>query len=95
MLIPPALVSAARATIGMVALPAILGTAIVLLIFLPLPSAFVYGRVAESSFWIAAAVGPSLVESIRRTAVEGSSWVGRISRYCGSSFTCKTPGQWA
>ena len=50
-------VSGAKAMIGMVALPAILGTAIVILIFLPMPSAFAYARIAESSFWIAAAVG--------------------------------------
>jgi hypothetical protein len=53
----PAGVSAAKAMIGMVALPAILGTAIVLLLSLPMPSAFAYARIAESSFWIAAAVG--------------------------------------
>lgn len=50
-------VSAGQATIGMVVLPAVLGTAIALLIFLPMPSAFAYARIAESSFWIAAAVG--------------------------------------
>jgi len=50
-------VRAAKAMIGMVALPAILGTATVLLIFLPMPSAFAYARIAESLFWIAAAVG--------------------------------------
>jgi hypothetical protein len=50
-------VSAAKAMLGMVALPAILGTTIVLLIFLPMTFAFVYARIAESSFWIAAAVG--------------------------------------
>ena len=53
----PVGVGAAKAMIGMVALPAILGTAIALLIFLPIPSAFAYARIAESSFWIAAAVG--------------------------------------
>ena len=53
----PVGVSAAKAMIGMIALPAILGTAIVLLIFLPMPSAFAYARIAESLFWIAAAVG--------------------------------------
>ena len=53
----PVGVSAAKAMIGMVALPAILGTATVLLIFLPMPSAFAYARTAESLFWIAAAVG--------------------------------------
>jgi hypothetical protein len=35
----------------------ILGTAIALLMFLPMPSAFAYARIAESLFWIAAAVG--------------------------------------
>lgn len=53
----PVGVSAARAMIGMIALPAIFGTAIVVLIFLPMPSAFAYARIAESSFWISAAVG--------------------------------------
>lgn len=53
----PAGVSAGRAMTGMIALPAILGTAMVVLIFLPMPSAFAYARIAESSFWIAAAVG--------------------------------------
>ena len=53
----PAGVSAAKAMIGMIALPAIFGTAIVFLIFLPMPSAFAYARIAESSFWIPAAVG--------------------------------------
>ncbi|HJP95438.1 MAG TPA: hypothetical protein VJ875_26050, partial [Pyrinomonadaceae bacterium] len=53
----PVGVSVAKAMIGMVALPAILGTATVLLIFLPMPSALAYARIAESSFWIPAAVG--------------------------------------
>ena len=53
----PVGVSTTKAMIGMVALPAIIGTVVVLLIFLPLPSAFAYARIAESSFWIAAAVG--------------------------------------
>lgn len=53
----PVGVSAANAMMGMVALPAIVGTAIVVLIFLPMPSTFAYARIAESSFWIAAAVG--------------------------------------
>jgi hypothetical protein len=50
-------VSPTKAMIGMVALPAIIGTAIVLLIFLPLPSVFAYARITESSFWIPAGVG--------------------------------------
>lgn len=53
----PAGVSVVKAMIGIVALPAILGTAIVFLIFLPLPRAFAYGRLAESLFWIPATVG--------------------------------------
>jgi hypothetical protein len=53
----PLELSATKALIGMVALPAVLGTAIVLLLSLPMPSAFVYGRIAEFFFWIAAAVG--------------------------------------
>ena len=53
----PVGVGAFRAMIGMIALPAILGTAIVVLIFLPMPAAFAYARIAESAFWIPAAVG--------------------------------------
>jgi len=53
----PVGISATKAMMGMVALPAILGTALVLLIFLPMPSNFAYARMAESSFWIVAAVG--------------------------------------
>jgi len=53
----PVGVSAAKAMIGMVALPAIVGTAILILIFLPMPSAFAYGRIAESLFWLPGAVG--------------------------------------
>jgi hypothetical protein len=56
----PVEVSATKAMIGMVALPAIFGTAIALLIFLPMPVAFAYGRLAESSFWIFAAVGTTV-----------------------------------
>lgn len=53
----PVGVSNARAMVGMIAFPAILGTAILVLIFLPMPSALAYSRIAESSFWIFAAVG--------------------------------------
>ena len=62
----PVGVSATKAMIGMVAVPAVIGTAIVLVIFLPLPSNFAYARIAESSFWIAAAVG-MLVSRKRQT----------------------------
>lgn len=53
----PVGVSRAKAVMGMVALPAIVGTAIVLLISLPMPISFASARIGESSFWIAAAVG--------------------------------------
>jgi len=53
----PASVSATKAVIGIVALPVLLGTAITLLISLPLPSVFIFSRISESLFWIPAAVG--------------------------------------
>jgi hypothetical protein len=70
----PVGVNAAKAVIGMVALPAALGTALVLLIFLPMPSAFAYARIAESLFWIVAAVGTWVsrkqpTDSIRKLAL--------------------------
>ena len=68
-------VSRTKALIGMIALPAILGPAIVLLISLPMPSAFAYARIAESSFWIAAAVG-MLVNRKHPTVTERRLEVG-------------------
>jgi hypothetical protein len=53
----PDSVSAAKATIGTIAIPAVAGTAILLLIFLPMPSTYAYGRIAESLFWIPAVIG--------------------------------------
>jgi len=53
----PVGVSATEAMIGIVVAPAILGTGIALLVSLPMPSAFVVGRIIESSFWFPAAVG--------------------------------------
>ena len=53
----PDSVSAAKATVGMIAIPTVVGTAIVLLIFLPMPSTYAYGRIAESLFWIPAVIG--------------------------------------
>ena len=49
--------NAVTATVGLIALPAIVGTAIAILIFLPMSSAFATGRAAEPMFWIAGAVG--------------------------------------
>lgn len=53
----PAGTSSARATLGMVVLPVIVGTALALLIFLPFPPDWVSARIGESAFWIFAAVG--------------------------------------
>ena len=53
----PVGVSAAKATIGMIVIPAVVGTAVLLLIFLPMPPTYAYGRMAESLFWIPAGIG--------------------------------------
>ncbi len=53
----PAGVSSANAMLGMVIMPAIVGTALGLLIFLPFPSDWVSARIGESAFWIFAVVG--------------------------------------
>ena len=71
----PVGVSTARAMVGIIAIPAILGTAILVLLFLPLPSAFAYGRIAESLFWIPAAVG-TLVSRKRPTENERNLQLG-------------------
>jgi hypothetical protein len=46
--------------IGIIALPAIFGTVIALLILMPMPQAFAYGHIAGALFWIPAAVGTLL-----------------------------------
>ena len=53
----PAGVSSANAMLGMVVTPAIVGTALGLLIFLPFPPDWISARIGESAFWIFAAVG--------------------------------------
>ena len=53
----PAGVSRLTALIGMIAVPAVAGTAFALLIYLPMPFEIAVGRIGESSFWIFAAVG--------------------------------------
>jgi hypothetical protein len=53
----PAGVSASRAMLGMIVLPAIVGTALALLIFLPFPPGWIPARIGESAFWIFAAIG--------------------------------------
>jgi hypothetical protein len=50
-------ISGVRAMIGVVALPVIFGTVLVVLIYLPMPSGLAVSRMAESSFWIFGAVG--------------------------------------
>jgi len=46
-----------RSLIVMVVIPVVAGTAIITLSFIPIPSALVFGRFAEASFWVFAAVG--------------------------------------
>ncbi|MBC8031215.1 MAG: hypothetical protein H7Z16_13955 [Pyrinomonadaceae bacterium] len=53
----PANVGRARAMIGVVAIPVIVGTALCLLIYLPMPLDFASARAGESAFWIFGAVG--------------------------------------
>ena len=53
----PANVGRITATIGMIVIPVIAGTALTLLIYLPMPFNFAVARLGESSFWIFAAVG--------------------------------------
>src|SRR6185369_8210516 len=53
----PAGVSGVKALIGMIAIPVIAGTALALLVYLPMPFQFAVGRIGESFFWIFAIVG--------------------------------------
>jgi hypothetical protein len=53
----PADAGRARTMIGVIAIPAIVGTALCLLIYLPMPLDFATARVAESAFWIFGAIG--------------------------------------
>jgi len=50
-------ISRVKAMIGVIALPVIFGTVLVVLIYLPMPSGVAVSRMAESSFWIFGAVG--------------------------------------
>ena len=56
----PPEVGAMKALIGVIIVPVVVGTAATLLIFLPIPSAFAVGRIAEPSFWIFAVLGTLL-----------------------------------
>lgn len=53
----PREVNSIAAMIGIIALPVILGSAIAILIFLPMSSAFAIGRAGELMFWIFGVVG--------------------------------------
>jgi hypothetical protein len=53
----PATVGRVVGMLGIIALPVVVGTAVVILVNLPMPSASVAARVAEASFWIFAAIG--------------------------------------
>ena len=69
--------SGVKAMIGVIALPVIFGTVLVILIYLPMSSGLAVSRMAESSFWIFAAVGAlisrkHLAESSRKL---GLGWV--------------------
>jgi hypothetical protein len=73
----PKEVGAFKATMGLIAIPAIVGTAIVILIFLPMPAGFGPARVGESAFWIFAAVGTFISRKhvAARTRDLGVGWV--------------------
>jgi hypothetical protein len=53
----PAHVGRVVGTLGVIALPVVLGTAAVILVNQPMPAAFVSARMAEGSFWLFAAIG--------------------------------------
>ena len=72
----PAQVGGLKAMIGVIVVPVILGTALAILVFLPMPSQFVVGRIGESAFWIFAAVGTLLSRKRSQSIVSRSlSWV--------------------
>jgi hypothetical protein len=52
------------AMVHMVLLPAVLGTAVVILAFLPLPPEFIVGWIATTAFWLFAAGGAYLASAI-------------------------------
>jgi hypothetical protein len=53
----PATVGRVVGTLGIIALPVVLGTAGVILVNLPMPPASLADRVAEASFWLFAVIG--------------------------------------
>jgi hypothetical protein len=65
----PARVGRMAGMLGIVALPAVVGTAAVILVNQPMPGASVNARVAEAGFWLFAALGALVA---RRDAPRGS-----------------------
>ena len=59
----PAHVGRAIGMLGIIALPVVLGTAVVILVNQPMPPASVSTRVAEASFWLFAALGALVTRS--------------------------------
>jgi hypothetical protein len=66
----PAGVGALKGVAAVVAAPAVVGTAVIVLIYQPLAANAAEARVAEAAFWIFAALG-ALVGSARPTRAEG------------------------
>jgi hypothetical protein len=64
----PVSVSAAKATIGMIVIPAVVGTPLLLLMFLPMPLTYAYGRIAESLFWIPGSIAAWIKQESNMTA---------------------------
>ncbi len=68
-------VSGVKTMIGLVVVPVIVGTALAILIFLPMPWGFAIARMGESLFWIFGAIG-ALLSPIRRAASGPSLGLG-------------------
>ena len=72
----PERVGTVQALIGLIAVPVIAGTALALLIYLPMPLDFASARLAESSFWIFAALGLFLARNqFRNTEPHPPLWI--------------------
>jgi hypothetical protein len=70
----PVGVNAVSAMVGVIALPAIVGTAMAILIFLPMSSAFAVARAGESTFWIFGAVGTLISRKQPAESSRGLGW---------------------
>lgn len=56
--------SKVHAVLLMIVIPVLMGTVIVAIAFLPMPSALIWGRLAETVFWIFGAVGLLMSQSV-------------------------------